>query len=134
MMIGSISGGGFNFSAIKDSISTSNTVGGISSNITDAINPSGESGGTSISNSLAQPSGAQSPNLSSDTLNFLMMNSMDPSSSGGGDSINKDSISSVLAMANQAYGAATNLQSMSGSSVSGISDASGVSGITSIST
>ena len=128
MMIGSIgSGGGISFQSMSSSLMQPSGNIGEAGSISDMINTKGAeaSGGlSSNSGSVTQPMTGAGPTLSSDTINFLLMNSMD---SGGSE---KGSISEMLALANQAYNAATNLQSNAGTSITGISSAvGGISGI-----
>jgi hypothetical protein len=135
MMIGSIGGGGgMNFHAIQGSLTESIGKAGETGGISDLIN-SGQ--GVDAKNgmgdsSMAQPTGGLGSMLSGDTLNFLMLNSMydslgggDQSASGGGE---KGSISEMLALANQAYNAASNLQTNAGTGITGIEAGSGLGG------
>ena len=125
MMIGSIGGGdggGMSFKQIPDSISA-------------AINENGE--GNTISNSINEPQGAEASGgisesitgggskLSDDTLAFLLTSGI---GEGGGGESDQTGIAETLKLASEAYNAASNLQSNSGSIISGIGGEGGNSG------
>lgn len=119
MMIGSIGGGGFTSQSISNSLTQSIGNLGAESTVSDSINPKDSSSG--LGGSIVQPTTGAGPMLSSDTVSFLLLNTMDSSSMGSSTGSEKGSISEILSLANQAYNAATNLQSMSsGGGISGI--------------
>jgi hypothetical protein len=132
MMIGSIgSGGGMNFHSMSSALTQPPGNAGETGSISDMINSKGAeaSGGLSGGGgSITQPMTGAGPTLSSDTINFLLMSSMDSSGCSTSGGSEKGSISEMLALANQAYNAATNLQSNAGSGITGIDATGGLGG------